>query len=340
MARESPAGDQLWQRGELLVRPPASHPWWVSHAQAPTIYPLEDGLWRVYFGARDDRPVSRIMCVDLDPSDSLRVVRLYDDPVLEPGRTGCFDCHGLGPATALKIDGRIHLFYTGIVERKDVPYALAIGVAVSDDGLAFERLTDGPMFAIGPNDPYFASTPHVRWNGREFEMWYSSGLGWTDEASGRRAEALYNIRRTTSPDGLTWSLDSRHVLGDGSAEEGGIVRPWLVEQPSGTRIWYCSRGAQGFRSGGAGSYRIWNGVLGSDGCTVLNRERIRFAEVEGGPEWDREMQAYPCVGVSGDDLIMLYNGNGFGAAGFGYARLPGGAAAGTNLHRSTVEDEV
>jgi hypothetical protein len=37
------------------------------------------------------------------------------------------------------------------------------------------------------------------------------------------------------------------------------------------------------------------------------------------------MQAYPCVGVSGEDLVMLYNGNGFGRDGFGYARLRGGA---------------
>jgi hypothetical protein len=322
MAREV---GEVWERGQLIVRPPDSHQWWVSHAQAPTILPLDDGLWRVYFAARDEGPVSRIMCVDLDPGDSLRVVCLHEDPVLVPGRAGRFDCHGVGPASALRIGGKIYLFYTGIVERKDVPYALAIGAAVSDDGLSFEQLSDGPVFAIGPHDPYFASTPFVRRHRDGYEMWYSSGLGWSDAPCGGRVEPLYNIRRTTSSDGLIWSLGSEHVLGGGGEHDGGIVRPWLLERPNATSIWYCSRGAHGFRAGGVHAYRIWHGKIGDDGRTIQDRAPIRFAPQEADSAWDRDMQAYPCVGVSGEDLVMLYNGNGFGRDGFGYARLRGGA---------------
>ena len=35
--------------------------------------------------------------------------------------------------------------------------------------------------------------------------------------------------------------------------------------------------------------------------------------------WDSEMISYPFVFNNGEDLIMLYNGNGFGKTGFGYA---------------------
>ena len=34
------------------------------------------------------------------------------------------------------------LYYVGVAVRSDVPYQLAIGLAVSDDGLAFERVDD------------------------------------------------------------------------------------------------------------------------------------------------------------------------------------------------------
>jgi hypothetical protein len=33
------------------------------------------------------------------------------------------------------------------------------------------------------------------------------------------------------------------------------------------------------------------------------------------------MQAYGSVARHGGDLVMFYNGNGFGRTGFGYARL-------------------
>ena len=35
--------------------------------------------------------------------------------------------------------------------------------------------------------------------------------------------------------------------------------------------------------------------------------------------WDSEMISYPYVFKNDNNLIMLYNGNGFGKTGFGYA---------------------
>jgi hypothetical protein len=44
-------------------------------------------------------------------------------------------------------------------------------------------------------------------------------------------------------------------------------------------------------------------------------------------DFDSWMQAYACVVPHGEDLVMFYNGNDFGRAGFGWARSPGGRAA-------------
>ena len=35
--------------------------------------------------------------------------------------------------------------------------------------------------------------------------------------------------------------------------------------------------------------------------------------------WDADMISYPCVFKKDEELVMLYNGNGFGKTGFGYA---------------------
>lgn len=319
------SSNQTWVREGLILRPPAEHAWWATHAQAPTIHVLDGRLWRIYFGARDNQPVSRIMCVDVDPRDGMKIVKLHPDPVLEVGAPGTFDCHGVGPACTVIINNRIHLYYTGIVRRHDVPFTLAIGVAVSDDGLNFSRLSEGPVFATGPRDPYFASTPQVRRCESRFEMWYSSGLGWSHLAGEAREEPLYNIRRSWSPDGLIWGLDTEHVLGEGHGDDGGVVRPWVLGSGRQGQVWYCTRGAHEFRDGGAKAYRINHAVLNEDGSTIQASSQIRFQNHPSRADWDGEMQAYPCVERSGDDLMMVYNGNRFGRSGFGYARLAGGA---------------
>jgi hypothetical protein len=73
-------------------------------------------------------------------------------------------------------------------------------------------------------------------------------------------------------------------------------------------MWYCVRGA---------SYRI--GYAESrDG---LDWTRLDDAAGLAPPAagWDSEMQAYPMALRDGARWVMLYNGNGYGATGFGAA---------------------
>src|SRR5215472_5017115 len=83
------------------------------------------------------------------------------------------------PSSVLLLGKRVLLYYIGYSLRRDVPHQLAIGLAVSDDGGAnFRRAAAGPVLAIGPFDPYFASTPCVARAGDGFRMYYASGVGW------------------------------------------------------------------------------------------------------------------------------------------------------------------
>jgi hypothetical protein len=310
----------LWRREGRIFSPPALHGWWESHAQVPTVLPLGDRLWRVFFAARDNKPSSRVLCVDIDPGDGFRAIRLHPDPVLSPGSVGAFDHDGVIPSTALAVDGRVYLYYIGVHRRLDVPFQLGIGLAVSYDGLGFRRLCAGPVLSTGPRDPFSSTAPCVRQTAKGFEMWYSSFVDWRSVDGA--IEPFCSLRRAYSEDGVIWRLDNELTLDLEDLPAASLARPWVVGDGAGLRLWFSSRGASRFRGPGETAYRLYSATLPyGDGWTP---EELKFENPPGPDDWDSWMQAYGCVIPLGEDLIMIYNGNGFGRNGFGYARLPGG----------------
>ena len=300
-----------WQRRGVLVTPRGDDAW-STHAQAPTVVPLTDELWRVYFAGRDRANRGAIFAVDVEPEHGMRVVRVHDRPFLTPGRSGGFDEDGVGPACALRDGARIVLYYVGISSAPGMPNRHAIGMAISDDGLAFERLQGEAIFSPGEGDPYSTSIPYVGRAAAGFEMWYHSTTGWYDEA-GRR-EATYTIRHAVSSDGIRWARTAGTAL-RGEDATAQSTRPWVAAG----RIWFSRRGLA-FRNGAPGAYRIVCAPLDVRGrCATVRAEPINFANPPEPGDWDGEMQAYASIAQARDRLVLFYNGNGFGAKGFGWA---------------------
>ncbi len=84
-------------------------------------------------------------------------------------------------------------------------------------------------------------------------------------------------------------------------------------------MWYSVRNGSDYRKNTEKSYRI--GYAESvDGIKWIRKDKDVGIDVseEG---WDIEMLAYPNVYRHKNKLFMLYNGNGFGQSGFGYAVL-------------------
>ena len=82
-------------------------------------------------------------------------------------------------------------------------------------------------------------------------------------------------------------------------------------------MWFSARGVRDYRTQKAHSYRI--GYAESrDGLNWTRKDELAGIDIaaEG---WDSEMIAYPYVYRRGGKLHMVYNGNGFGRSGFGYA---------------------
>jgi len=126
----------------------------------------------------------------------------------------------------------------------------------------------------------------------------------------RAPKHYYHIKYAESHDGIQWTPTGVVCIDYADAAEHAIARPCVIKEGNRYRMWYCHRGER-YRIGYAES---------RDGISW-----IRYDEDVGiGPSsegWDAEMLAYPWVFRHGDDLLMLYNGNGYGRTGIGLATL-------------------
>lgn len=308
----------IWTRRGLLFRKPQEEAWWKSHAQAVTPLILGPRHWRLYLSGRDQQNRSRMVFIDVDPEDDMRILDRCFEPVLPLGTPGMFDSAGQGACSALLRGGMIHLYYAGIHLRRDVPYGIALGLAASPDGRRFERAAPGPVMAVGPQDPWFCSVAHVTDTPAGSTAWYTSGTGWV-KVGEDGLDPVYGLASATSPDGITWTRGRAQI--SPTSEFGGLTRPWAVDIRGERHLFFAQRGTYGFRAEGPAAYRLLQVRLDADGHPEQEATPLIFATPPAPGDWDGVMQAYPSILPLNGGYVMFYNGNGFGIEGFGWATL-------------------
>lgn len=304
-----------WQKQGLVFSPNGAGGWMKTHAQVPTPLVCDDVI-RVYFSSRPQSNLSLTSFVDLDIENPGRIVRLNPDPLLEPGKPGTFDEHGIMPSAAIREGKKIFLYYSGWSRSVSVPYINSTGLAISEDGgETFTKVSEGPILSRSFYDPYSATSPTVFREGVDWHMWYCSGTGWLkiDE----KHEHVYDIRYAHSDDGINWTPSAEPAIRQGTAGEA-ITRPAVLKIAERYHMWFCYRGSHDFRDGEA-AYRI--GYAHSDDLTRWTRDDSKAGIGPSEHGWDSKMIAYPAVVMVNDRTYMFYNGNGFGVEGFGYATL-------------------
>jgi hypothetical protein len=307
-----------WKRGGLIYSPNSQpkRDWAVSHAQCPTPAQISNGALRIYFGTRDAANRTRPTFIDVDPDTPERLESVHDRPVLDLGELGCFDDAGVMPSCVVDADGAKFMYYAGWNTSTTVPYRISIGLAVSeDDGRSFRRVRKGPILDRTLDEPHFCSTPFVIRSRREWRMWYLSCIGWRLIAG--RPEPQYHVKVARSDDGLHWHRDGSVAIEINHPEEA-IARPWIHPAANRWQMWYCHRSLDGYRTDKKSSYRIGYAESADAGATWARQDQLGGLgpATEG---WDSEMAAYPAAYERGDRLYLLYNGDGFGRSGFGYA---------------------
>lgn len=302
-----------WQKQGLVFSPPGG--WMQSHAQVPT--PLVcDGFIRVYFSSRPEPGLSLTAFVDLDADDPAKILYVNPAPILELGKRGTFDEHGIMPSCAVRTPSVILLYYSGWSRAVSVPYINSTGLAISEDGgRTFRKMGEGPILGQNLHDPYSATSPMVLRERAVWHMWYGSGSGWI-KIDGKY-EHTYGIRHARSSDGVTWNPDSQMTIEPKSKHEA-ITRPYVIRGADGYQMWFCYRDSRNFR-GGIGSYRI--GYAWSTDLENWERKDGEAGISTSATGWDSEMIAYPAVVKVDKETLLFYNGNDFGAGGFGYAEM-------------------
>lgn len=307
-----------WVKKGLIYKPTSNNEWMVSHAQLPTVDKIDNEVLRIYYGTRDRYNRTVTTYIEVEADNPMNVLYIHDRPVLGLGELGCFDDSGAMPSWIVTHGDVKYLFYIGWNAGRSVPYRNAIGLAISEDnGKTFTRLYRGAIVDRTKDEPHFCgSTCVIKEDGR-WRMWYLSALKWI--VIDNRLEPIYHIKYAESSDGTSWQRPGIVCIELKSPEEGGISRPSVIKEDGLYRMWYSYRGIRDYRKNRIHSYRIGYAVS-NNGINWVRRDDSTGIDVSH-DGWDSVMVAYPNVYNHNGKKYMVYNGNGFGESGFGYAIL-------------------
>lgn len=281
-----------------------------SHAMLPTPLILEDRV-RVFFSSCDTDMRGRIFSVDLEPAPPYRVITTNIKPALDLGAAGCFDQDGVNPTQVFMHRGVLTMLYVGW-QRVDAttPYRLFTGMAVSDDGLFFRRVSEQPFLGPTREDTLFRTGAFMRPHGDGWMVIYIGGGEFVDGANGKKLPN-YSLKMMTSSDGADWAGPETILLKpDRERSEIGFGRPALFSTADAGELLFISvRTPLGYEQ-----------LAGPFAANAIDRNQLTaiLPPHDRGP-WENEMTCFgtPCL-VGGSELLF-YNGNGFGRSGFGVA---------------------
>jgi hypothetical protein len=140
--------------------------------------------------------------------------------------------------------------------------------------------------------------------------WYTSASRW--EKHENVTKHYYSQRRAISTDGVNWVSDSELAIPFADEYEYAVARSSVILIDEIYYMWFAHRATRD-----VATYRI--GLAFSN--DALHWKRVdNLSGIDVSPEgWDSEMICYPHVFRHNSWLYMLYNGNRYGATGFGYA---------------------
>jgi hypothetical protein len=304
-----------WVKRGVIFAPGQESGWIRSHAQIPLGDHVNEEVLRIYFSTRDSEGRSLPTYIEVEADNPQNVLYVHPEPIIALGRLGTFDDSGIMPFCIVNRENEKRLYYVGWNRRATVPYHQAIGLAVStDSGRSFTRYSEGPICERSVNEPFFCTAPWVMVQNNRWKMWYVSCTRW--EIIEGQAEPLYLVKYAESSDGIDWEITGTVCIGYDESTEA-IARPFVFVEGGLYKMYFSFRSASGYRTDPERSYKLGY-AESEDGISWVRKDdEARISRSESG--WDSEMIAY-CQGYMHQGRrYMLYNGNGFGRSGIGYA---------------------
>jgi hypothetical protein len=307
-----------WEKKGFIFSPRADHSWNVSHTQLPTVDKVNDDVLRVYYGTRDKFNRTVITYIEVEADNPQNILYVHDKPVLGLGELGCFDDSGAIPSWIVNHGDLKYFYYVGSNPGVSVSYRNSLGLAISkDNGQTFTRLYKGPIVDRTKSEPHFIGAVCVIIENDLWRMWYLATIKWV--VIDNKPEPVYHLKYAESSDGVNWDRPDIVCIDLKSPDEGGVSRPCVIHEDGIYKMWYSYRGIRDYRTNKECSYRIGYAESG-DGIKWERKDDIVGIDVseEG---WDSIMVCYAYVYEHKGKKYMIYNGNGFGKSGFGYAIL-------------------
>ena len=298
-----------WQRLGRLPLDTRAASWAVTHAALPVVEHISGPRFTLYLSLRDALGRAKIGRTTLNMDGVPSLAPLAAEPVLDIGALGAFDDSGVTSSSVVVAGEHRLLYYTGWSRGVTVPFYLAAGLAVSEGGGAFRRISVAPLLDRNAVDPFLTASPFVMREDGGWRMWYVSASEWRSGTNG--AKHYYHIRYAESRDGYAWKRGGTVCIDYESPDEHAFARPWVVRDVDRYRMWYAWRGER---------YRI--GYAESRDGTQWTRDDGKGLSA-GTDAWESSMVAYPCVFEWDGRRYMLYNGNDYGRTGVGLAVLGG-----------------
>lgn len=304
-----------WEKKGLIHCPDQSDVLMFSHAAIPFGEIMDHHLLRIYFSSRNMNGQSLPFYLDTDAKNPSGVKKVNRQPLLELGRPGTFDDNGIMPSCVVSAGSKKYMYYIGWNPQVTVSYRLSIGLALSSDGMSFSKYSEGPICDRMFDEPFFNTAPYVILDNGIWRMWYISCTGW--KMINNYPEPMYHVKYAESTDGINWKRTGIVCI-DYTEFAKAIGRPCVLKIQDGYEMYYSYRSLLNYRSDKVMSYRL--GYATSKDGLVWDRKDNQVGIDRSDSGWDSEMIEYcHVINMSSSKKIMLYNGNGFGKTGIGYA---------------------
>ncbi|MEO0372767.1 MAG: hypothetical protein AAF231_15030 [Pseudomonadota bacterium] len=304
-----PVWEKLGQLYDPTVRD-KRHPKLITHCANPLAVPLEGDVFRVFYSGRDANKRSSVGAVDINIA-TRQIVQDHHAPFFEHGPLGSFYADGVSIGNCYRAaDGRDYILFMAWQVPPDAHWRGDVGRLRLTEAKTLELADPTPHLSSDEIDPVSLSYPWVQPMPQGgYEMWYGSTITW--DAGNGEMEHVFN--HATSPDGHTWQKHGQAVPSPVGVAQA-FSRPTVATRADGgLEMWFSYRGPPGR------TYRIGYARAEDRAAWILDLDASGIDVSPSG--WDSDMIEYPFIFDHGGERYMLYNGNGFGATGFGLAVL-------------------
>lgn len=306
-----------WKKEGLIFKASGKYNWSKTHAQVPFPLLISDSKLRIFFATRNDKSQTSTSFIDVNPDNPKEILYEHNKPVLMKGKSGVFDDSGAMPSWFIYDNNRLYLYYTGWNTSETASYRLSIGLAVSDDnGETFNKVYEGPILDRSIYDHVWVAQPAVL---KENGLWRMYYLSCTKiERINDHPEPYYNVKYAESDDGVNW-IRNGHTCIDYDEFTDAIGRPWVFKENGIYKMFYSFRNAENYRTDPNKAYRL--GYAESDNGINWERQDSKMIISFSEDGWDSKMMDYCSSYFFNGKRFLIYNGNGFGQSGFGFAVL-------------------